>query len=711
MDKYIGTLLDNRYEVLEIIGVGGMAVVYRARCRVLNRFVAIKILKDEYAQDEEFRRRFYIESQAVAKLSHNNIVSVYDVSHTEGLDYIVMELIEGITLKDYLQKKGHLSWQETIFFAQQIARALGHAHSRGIIHQDIKPQNVIILQDGTAKVTDFGIASFAGNQETKVIQEAIGSVHYISPEQAKGSRIDFRTDLYSLGVVMYEMLTGQLPFTGETPLAIVMQHISAVPLMPSEIVPGVPPGMDQIVMHAMCATVEQRYATAEELLADLTQLKNDPTTIFRYSGAQIRGEDAAMDETQPIADYHELRRQEQMKQTQEPHTRSSGSSQRSTVQTHTRYTPQKQGFFEKMSESPTMLAGFAVGCFVIVALVVAGILMFSGGSSTKKYEVPSFLGQNIDDVLTGEYQQIFNLKRGQEVASDVYAKGLIVAQSEEEGTKLTTGATIKLDVSTGPADGSDSTGEDFKISDYTEQKLDTVETILKRDNVLYTVKQEASDSVAEGYITRTEPAAGEVLKNGEYLTVYVSKGSDSSSDDNNSSSSETSESTARMPNVIGSTLTEAKKTLSAYGISVKKTTKVESTEPEGTVVSQSIEQGTEVKEGDKVTLEISSGVAPAEEKKDEDTTKSDSNTTSSNNSTANSSQPMGSATFSVAIPPDAQNSSAHIVVTLDDGTTAYDQVLESPGTMVSITVQGSGSRMATVSVNGTNTAETPIVFN
>ena len=252
-DKYIGRLLGGRYELIDVVGVGGMAVVYRARDTVLGRYVAIKILKEEFAKDPDIRKRFAIESRAVAKLSHHNIVSVYDVGNEDGTDYIVMELIEGVTLKEYLQQKGRLSWQESIFFAEQISSALVHAHSRGIIHQDIKPQNVIILRDGTAKLTDFGIASFATTQETRVVQEAIGSVHYISPEQAKGSKIDYRTDIYSLGVVMYEMLTGRLPFEGETALQIVMQHINAVPPMPSELVPDIPKGLDAIVMHAMFA--------------------------------------------------------------------------------------------------------------------------------------------------------------------------------------------------------------------------------------------------------------------------------------------------------------------------------------------------------------------------------------------------------------------------------------------------------------------------
>ncbi len=236
MDQYIGKLLDNRYEILELVGTGGMAKVYKARCHRLNRLVAIKILREDLSQDAEFRRRFHDESQAVAMLSHPNIVAVYDVSRCSELEYIVMELIDGITLKQYMQKKGNkLNWREALHFITQITKALGHAHSRGIIHRDIKPHNVMVLRDGSVKVADFGIARVASGGHSTLTQEALGSVHYISPEQARGSHIDNRSDLYSAGVVLYEMLTGRLPFEGDTPVAVAIQHINSIPLSPREL--------------------------------------------------------------------------------------------------------------------------------------------------------------------------------------------------------------------------------------------------------------------------------------------------------------------------------------------------------------------------------------------------------------------------------------------------------------------------------------------
>ena len=359
------------------VGVGGMAVVYRARDTILGRDVALKVLKKEFAEDPDIRKRFSIESRAVAKLSHHNIVSVFDVGSEDGTDYIVMELIEGITLKQYLQRKGHLSWEETIFFAEQVARALMHAHSRGIIHQDVKPQNVIILRDGTAKLTDFGIASFAAAQETRVVQEAIGSVHYISPEQAKGSKIDYRTDIYSLGVVMYEMLTGRLPFEGETALQIVMQHINEVPIIPSAFVPGIPKGMDDIVMHAMSANISRRYESAEKMYEDMEVLRSDPNARFHY----VASEDNS-GETQIIgADIQRAARRSAAEHEVASVEGAAAPRTRTRTQTRTRTRTgfrrkeqdEPDGFFEKLAERPGMAVGMAVGVIAVISLLLVGI--------------------------------------------------------------------------------------------------------------------------------------------------------------------------------------------------------------------------------------------------------------------------------------------------------------------------------------------------
>ena len=274
-DPYIGKMLDNRYEILERIGTGGMAVVYKAKCHRLNRLVAVKILKSDLAQDEDFRRRFNAESQAVAQLSHPNIVSVYDVSRGGDIEYIVMELIDGITLKQYMEKRGQLNWRESLHFITQIMRGLSHAHSRGIVHRDIKPQNVMVLRDGSVKVADFGIACLENAAQT-LTQEALGSVHYISPEQARGDRIDARSDIYSAGVVLYEMLTGRLPFEGDSAVSVAIQHLSSIPLAPREINPDIPEQLELICMKAMAPDLDKRYPSADAMIADLEAFRKNP---------------------------------------------------------------------------------------------------------------------------------------------------------------------------------------------------------------------------------------------------------------------------------------------------------------------------------------------------------------------------------------------------------------------------------------------------
>ena len=304
MDKYLGTTLDDRYEIQEIIGSGGMAVVYKATDNRLHRSVAVKILRDELAADEEFRRRFQTEAQAVAMLSHPNIVSVYDVSHSESVEYIVMELIEGVTLMQYMQKKGALGWKEALHFSVQISKALEHAHSKGIVHRDIKPQNIMIIRDGSIKVADFGIAALESTQEQRSSQ-TVGSVHYIAPEQARGEQPDTRSDIYSLGVVMYEMLTGRMPYDGETAEQIALKHIAGIAVPPQEINPDIPDELARITLRAMNADINARYQSASELLADLEEFRKQQAAANRTSSDGEEGFEVVPD-VEPIGRTGEM---------------------------------------------------------------------------------------------------------------------------------------------------------------------------------------------------------------------------------------------------------------------------------------------------------------------------------------------------------------------------------------------------------------------
>ena len=284
MDELIGKKLEGRYLLESLVGVGGMANVYKGRDLKTDAVVAVKILREEFSQNTELVRRFKNESKAISILDHPNIVKVYDVSVTDRLQFIVMEYIDGITLKEYMNRRGGpLTWKEVVHFCQQVLDALDHAHQKGVVHRDIKPQNIMLLADGRVKIMDFGIARFSRAEYQDTSEKAIGSVHYISPEQASGAFTDARSDIYSLGVMMFEMLTGKLPFEGETALQIVMQHINTVPVPPSELVPDIPKGLDEIVMHAMCANISRRYASADELYADLVRVREDPTVEFYYT--------------------------------------------------------------------------------------------------------------------------------------------------------------------------------------------------------------------------------------------------------------------------------------------------------------------------------------------------------------------------------------------------------------------------------------------
>ena len=433
MEQYIGKMLDNRYEILECIGTGGMAMVYKARCHRLNRLVAVKILKPELARDADFRRRFHDESQAVAMLSHANIVSVYDVSHSDGLNYIVMELIDGMTLKQYMQKRGMpLNWREALHFITQIVQALGHAHSRGIIHRDIKPHNVLVLRDGSVKVTDFGIAQLASVAQTTMTQEAIGSVHYISPEQARGSHVDCRTDIYSAGVVLYEMLTGRLPFEGDTPVNVAIQHINSIPIRPRELNPDIPPVLEAITMKAMAHELDQRYASAEEMLEELKEFRKNPNMAMTHEASQFD----VVDEPTMVVSVDKLPVQDRCVRRDSVESSHSG--------TRRRLEPESE---PKEEDEPPRRGGGAITAVIatlIILLFVGGMVFFlynffigDNAEEPKEFAVPRILGYTVEELeqnptILGD----FKLEVAATIQSDEYEEGEICSQCHEADSLL-----------------------------------------------------------------------------------------------------------------------------------------------------------------------------------------------------------------------------------------------------------------------------------
>jgi len=590
MDRYIGRLLDNRYEILEVLGTGGMAVVYKARCHRLNRLVAIKILREEYTQDEEFRRRFHAESQAVAMLSHPNIVSVYDVSTANDADYIVMELIDGITLKQYMEKKGVLNWKETLHFAIQIGKALDHAHGRGIVHRDIKPHNVMVLKNGSVKVTDFGIARVMSKSNT-LTKEALGSVHYISPEQAKGGRVDNRSDLYSLGVVMYEMMTGRPPYDGESPVAVAIQHINGKAVMPSVLNPNIPGGLEQIIMKAMALSPADRYVSTGAMLTDMDEFRKNPSMLFDYNNpntdldAATRLQPPARDpdETMPlpktVAERTAVRANSPKPQT----NRKTNAPKRKPAR-------RREQIVEEREERSKVATIAIIACAVVAfaAIILFCIAIFNGdmlGSADDLTDVPSLVGQIYDP--DKDYGDIV-IKIVKDY-SEEYAKGEIMNQSPAAPYRIKKGGTVTVTISLGP--------------EPKEKVMEQLEGVSEQDakaflddlklGLTILVHTENSSKVPAGCITRSDPAEGERLENGQTVHLYVSLGP--------------VKQMAKVPNVVGWSLDMATKMLDGSNFNNVTFEPIDSDQEEGIIVRQSVDAGTEVDVTTAITLWVSKG--------------------------------------------------------------------------------------------------------
>ncbi len=548
MDRYIGTLLDGRYEIQEVIGYGGMAVVYKALCHRLNRPVAIKILKDDLSRDEDFRRRFHAESQAVAMMSHPNIVSVYDVSESEGADYIVMELIDGISLKQYMEQKGILNWRETLHFATQICKALEHAHGRGIIHRDIKPHNIMILKDGSVKVADFGIAHIGASQTT-LTSEALGSVHYISPEQARGGKMDFRADIYSLGVVMYEMLTGRPPFDGETPVSIAIQHFNATATPPRALNPSVPEGLEQITLRAMEPDLAKRYPSASQMLQDMETFRQNPMMIFGEST-----------EVTPVAQPKKKKKSPVKKKP----------------------APKK-----KRSKMPSLVMGITIVLLAVGALVFMFVtLMQETFRQQEDAIVPDLYLYSAEDVME-RYKDYFEFEIIRQTPQGNVAEGLIMNQKPKADMTVKKGSTITLTVSTGVQDITMPLLENHSLAD--------ARRALEKFNVKIREVLENSDSFVTNYIIRTEPPYGTLLTPGQEVVLVVSTGSEMWH--------------LSTPQLVGMNVSDALLAMDEKKLTQGEIFYRESEEPKDTVIEQSIPEGEIVRPGTKIDLVVSLGTA------------------------------------------------------------------------------------------------------
>lgn len=559
MDNYVGKRLDGRYEVQEIIGVGGMSVVYKAYDNVDDRIVAIKILKDEFLNNEEFKRRFKNESKAIALLSHENIVRVYDVNFGEKLQYIVMEYIDGITLKEYINKQNSITWNDAVYFMTQILRAVQHAHDKGIVHRDIKPQNIILLPNGTLKVTDFGIARFSRSETKTLTEQAIGSVHYIAPEQAKGEQTDERADIYSMGVVLYEMLAGKVPFDSENAVSVALMQVQANAEKLTQINPNIPKGLEQICVHAMQKNPDDRYQSATEMLLDIEEIIKNPNTVFNYASntesqtksVPIVTDDRYNEEYDEAVDYEAERKHKKK-----------------------------------------MIAAVTIGVIVLIAAVVGVIYMFTSGINTKTHTLENFVGYSYDELQnSNDYKYEFVAEYQK---TDEKEPGIILSQSPEAGSKITEGSTVTLFVA--------ASEKDITMPNVYGLTLEMAEQTLKQSELsIFKAMKINSDTVEEGKVIYTDPKANSIVSGDQEITIYVSDGP-----------STTTIEKIKVPDIIGLTKSGAREFLTKYGFTNVEFKTQDSTYPKDVVISQSPSVGSSAKATDKITVIVSTGVTTTE---------------------------------------------------------------------------------------------------
>ncbi len=559
MDNYVGKRLDGRYEIQEIVGVGGMSVVYKAYDNVDDRIVAVKILKDEFLTNDEFVRRFKNESKAIALLSHPNIVKVYDVSFGEKFQYIVMEYVDGITLKEYIQKQNSITWNDALFFTTQILKALQHAHDKGIVHRDIKPQNIILLSNGNIKVADFGIARFSRSETRTLTDTAIGSVHYISPEQAKGEFTDERADIYSVGVVLYEMLAGKVPFEADSAVSVALMQLQEDAEKLTEINPDIPLGLEQICIHAMQKNPSDRYQTATEMLLDVEEVIKNPKAVFDYSYFVDK------EPTKYVINTEEK-------------TATANSDDEEDTDYDDYYDPHHKR---------KVITAVVIGIIVLAAAIVLLVMGITGSTFKNSHNLESFVGMSYDELISSnqyDYEFIMQPEKTQETEP-----GVVISQSPKEGTKVLDGAQITLVVS--------ASADDISVPNVYNLDADKAKKALQNEGLNnYTVTSVPSDSVEENMVVYTNPKAGSVVSADTQIIIYISSGPTSA----------TIEQLA-IPDVTGLKQEGARAFLEKLGFTNINFETKDSEKPKGVVLSQYPAAGATATLDERINITISSG--------------------------------------------------------------------------------------------------------
>lgn len=562
MDKYIGKKLDDRYEIQELIGYGGMAVVYSAYDLNDKKTVAIKILKEEFMSNKDFVRRFKNESQTISMLSHPNIVKVLDVSFGDQIQYIVMEYIDGITLKDFIEQQGRVEWKDAVYFTTQILKALDHAHNKGVVHRDIKPQNIMLLRDGTIKVTDFGIAKFS-NYETKTMtSETIGSVHYISPEQARGDITDEKADIYSVGVMLYEMLTGKLPFEADNAVSVAIMQLQSKPKPPRMINEEIPEGLEEITLKSMQKNPKYRYESANEMLEAIDEFRKNPSIRFEYHYFNEENPTKYIEAINSIKENKEKSKYEDEYMEDEDEK-------------------------SKSSKAISIILGVGVAVVVASIVMILGLLTGWFGLGAKDVEVPDFIGKKVVDVVdSNDYKFQWKIEYSYDPNKE---EGIILDQDPKAGSKMVKeNSTITLTVN--------SSGAKINVPIVKGKTVDEAKSILKNAGLLYEILEVEDSETAKGIVIGTDPQEGKEVTVNSSIKVFVSKGA--------------GEKMVTIPNVIDKSLDDATKELVSKNLKVSENIKTEkSSKAKNTVLAMDPLPGVEVSEGSSVTLTVSSGEA------------------------------------------------------------------------------------------------------
>ena len=697
-DNLTGITLANRYDMLEKIGTGGMATVYKAKDTLLNRNVAIKILRDSLEDEKNVVSNFIKEAQSSASLVHNNIVSVYDVGEENGLNYMVMEYVDGITLKEYIKQNGALPWQEACDFAIQIGQGISEAHSINIIHRDIKPQNILMTKDKTLKVTDFGIARAVAGETTVVGGSALGSVHYISPEQARGGYTDARSDIYSLGIVLYEMLTGKVPFDGDTAVSVALMHLEKEPVNVKVINLDIPTDLAYVTMKSVSKEPSARYQSVQVLLDDLHAVLADeplPSREAKYRKTMSETEQESDDDYDVLDEVDDdIAEIPEDIEIGEDDMEQRGRSNRKTE-------VKKKN--QKQKKEDRIAVVLAISTIVVAALVALAV--YFGVNMSKEASVPDFTNMTIEEATAAANKE--GLKIADEIEyslSDTVEENRVISQNPEARKIVKKNSEIKLVVSIG------SSGGNISAPNVVNKLFDEAVAEIIGAGLNYTVQEENSDEIAAGYIIRQTPLAGTKLTQNDTINLHVSKGSA------NAQPTAAAE-TVSVPSIIGLGRDQAEATLRANGLGLGNVSRKASTAAEGTVISQSPDLGKSVPKGSIVSVVLSRGPeaeTPQTETNAQNETPQNENNESQQNEPEtsgedNESSEMSTRTFTVKI-PDTANDTVNVEIVVN-GRTHYSGVHSKSEGTVSLDIKGSGTAEVQAYIDGSKVSDRTINFN